>query len=193
VTALSNLPSLKEWLDPVLAGDEQAKQILYEEFKPPFYRYLRYYLNLKGCPQADDHSLEVENFAWFKIFASIEGLRNPESFVPWSLRIMEREALDHLHLCIKAQKTTTSLEEVQKLPPAQIYNAEKARVSSVLVDEIFTIALEISPVFALVLRLYHKEGRDFHEIAALLGESYEKVRRDIYYRGLAKLKARLKS
>jgi RNA polymerase sigma factor (sigma-70 family) len=173
-------------------GDEQAKQRLYEEFKPRFYRFARYYLKQKGCQQPDDHILDVENTAWFKIFDNIEGLKNPDSFVFWGIRIIEREALDHLKLCIKAQQTTTSLEEVQKLPPAQIFNADKVLVSSILVEEILTIAPEISQVFADILRLHLKEGLDFHEIAALLGESYEKVR-NIYYRGLVKLKARLES
>lgn len=187
---MGSFPSLNALLKAVVAGDERAKQTLYEEFKPPLHSFTKRYLQLKGCANPDEDSIEVEDSAWSKIFHNIGKLRNHDSFVRWIKQIIRNEANNHLQVCIEKQEDV-SFEDVQNEPFAQIVSAEEVIASAERVEEILILAKTIHPKLPEILRLRFIEELSLCEIAALVDESYGNVR-TLYSRGLKKLRAMLR-
>lgn len=193
MVAFDDFPSLKELLEAVSAGDEGDKEKLYERYNSDFCRYTQYYLRLKQCRAPGTHSYGIIDTAWGKIFKSIKGLREHNSFDYWAKKILRNEANTHLTRCIREQREV-SLEDAQKEnePDARIHDAYEMTRSNEHITLIMDFARKLHPKLPDILRLHEIEGLSFKETASSLEMSVNTVR-GIHYHNIGRLRIRLEA
>lgn len=186
--------SLKELIKRVVTEDAQAEGALYNRYKRAFYRLIKNLLWAHGCHPLEDHALEIESSVWLKIFQHIKDLSDPDKFRSWAQTIIRRDVFNHLWSpkgCIEEQRLLCNVEELTEEPAGQIDSAEEVTVDAEQWGRILAIAETINPKLPDIMILRHVEGLSFEEIGLRVGESYANVR-NIYYRGIIKLRNELR-
>lgn len=191
--AFDDFPALKELLKAVSAGDEGAKEKLYEVCNPEFSKFAQNRLRVKKCRAPGDHRHGVMDASWGKIFKGIKGLRDLNSFAYWSTVIIGNDTNTHLKHCIREQREV-SLEDAQKEnePDARLDDAYETLRSNEHIALIMDFAGKLHPKLPDILRFHEVEGLSFKETASALGISVNTVR-GIYYHKLEKLGSMLEA
>lgn len=181
-------PSLEQLVASASEGDGEAILDLYERYNDVVCRIALYYLWLKGCDNAADHSEDIISSAWLAILEHIDQLEHAEKIEAWMNTIILNLVLNHasasgLKGCINNQNHRVSLEAAEA---ARIAHAEQVCEDLILANEIRKEADARSVKFGRVLRLYIEEERTMDEIAKEFDESPAKLR-SMYYRNLSGL------
>ncbi len=172
------------------AGDAEALELLITRYLKPVYGFVRQYVF--DADSAEDVTQEI----FVKLWKYIGRYNEEQLFRPWVYTISKRTALDYIkkkHLVpfseLGAEDGTEWLSQtVQDTTPGPEEQAqsgfEQVRVNKALGS--------LSPKYAQVVSLYHKEGLKFAEIAHRLREPLNTVK-SRYRRALFQLKGLLAS
>lgn len=182
-------PSLKWLIDEALAGNRDAMDELFRRYGPTIRGYSWSTLKWKGCYAPDDHGPEIENWAWLAIFRHVNQLNDYNKFDWWLKKTILRLVYDHVsgpNGCINRQNTTEQLDPAHD---ACIDDTESIIDASIWVDEMLTVAKEISPLFSEIVYLHFIMGYTMEDIAKRLDLPVNKVRNH-YYRKLRHLQNR---
>ena len=183
-------PSLEELIGAVDAGDEDAVEELYKES----YRELLWFtvsrLRALGCWSLAEHAEDINSTAWVRAWERFDKLNDPEKLRPWIRKIIERLALDHVFDpggCIAEQRNRLPFEDAElESVFSQIIPADEVALSAERLEAVLNAAEGLNRILPDIL-LLRMEDLGFADIAQRLGGSPDNVR-NIYYRGLRKLK-----
>ena len=186
-------PSDSVLLQAIQRGSREAADELSLKHDSELRAVIAAFLRRHGCKYPSDHADPVKSETWFNIFRAVHQLKDVGKFKAWRDETARNEARRHLKTCIVEQVTSVELQDKTFLQEAQVFDYYKSRDASIDADRMLTLAESISPPeFAELFRLRNLENKSFDEIADLQGVTKAKLR-NVYYRGLKRLRATVRS
>jgi len=186
-------PSDSALLQAIQRGSREAADELCLKHDPELRAVVVAFLRGHGCKYPNDHVDPVKSETWLNILRAVHQLKDVRKFKAWRDETARNEARKHLKTCIAEQITSVELKDETFLPEAQVIDYYRSRDASIDADRILALAESISPPeFAELFRLRNLENKSFDEIAELQGVTKAKLR-NVYYRGLKRLRAMVRS
>ncbi len=160
------------------AGNKKALDLLVNRYQLKLCRHSYWYT------RDHDAAKDIVQDSWSVILKKMEGLKAPNSFGNWAMRIVTRKSLDYLS---KHKRNRENLKSYQN--PA--FNSDESDVKEQEVKLLYKAIQLLPQDQQIVLRLFYKENYSLKEISNILEISTGTVKSRLYH-AREKLKTILK-
>ncbi len=161
------------------AGHKKALELLVKRHHKRLCRHAYWYIHDL------DTSKDIVQDSWRTIVKKLYGLKDPNSFASWSMRIVTRKSLDHI-------KRNSRIKEKLKSYDPITENTDAIEDRNRAIERLKKAMGTLSDDQRIVLRLFYTEAYSLREISEILGISTGTVKSRLFH-AREKLKAILKS
>lgn len=161
------------------SGNKKALELLVKRYHPKLCRHAY------GYVKDMDSSKDIAQDSWSTIIAKMNGLRDPNSFGSWAMRIVTRKSLDFLN---RNSRTRETLKQYESNSALNGIDEDRAHEIAMLKKAIGALAHD----HRVVLRLFYTEEYSLREIAEILEISVGTVKSRLFH-AREKLKKILKT
>lgn len=170
-----------------LRGDEAAFAELVRQSLPALYRFVLTIVRDRDLAE------DIVQETWIKIWKHRARYDPDHSFTTWSYTIAKRTAFDALKK--KQPLAFAALSEEAERELLETRGSDETDIALLLDRAADTCLLDralaqIAPMYRVLLTLHYREDLRLHEVAAVLGDSYNTVK-SRHQRALAKLRQAL--
>ena len=142
-------------------GNQEAFLELMKVYKADLYRSLYYYLKNK------DEALEGVQEVTYRALMNIKGLKNPDGFKAWLMKIAANYAIDQIK---RSSREMVAALEVDSIDVMENRNCEKS-LDGISVDKVYLDSLmkSIKPEYSRVITLKYFKDMTTKDIFIALG------------------------
>jgi len=160
------------------SGNKKALELLVNRYHKKLCRHAFWYVG------DFDTSKDIAQDCWQIICKKLHGLKDPNSFGSWAMRIVTRKSLDHL------KRVSRNRENLKKYSPA-VANEDLTEDRNEAVKKLRRAMVNLPDDQQVVLRLFYTEDYSLKEIAIILELSIGTVKSRLFH-AREKLKTILK-